>query len=131
MFVLPVAAESEKTIWESDDFLNESLFGNDSFFVSKKQEMIDGELERLLKIKLVPVSLEECLKLAVINNYEIKEKTETVKSNKWNLKNAYTQFLPDVQYDFILQRLSGVYVVGGIVPASVNETPIQSTFATR
>ena len=130
LFVLPASAENDKTIWEysKDDFLNESLFGENSFFVSKKQEMIDKELEKLLNIKLVPVSLEECLKLAVLNNYEIKEKTETVKSNKWNLKNAYTQFLPEVQYDFILQRLSGVYVVGGIVPINVNETPIQSTF---
>ena len=130
IFIKPVFADGEKTIWEysKDDLVNNSLFGNDSFFISKKQEMIDRELEKLLNIKLVPVSLEECLKLAVSNNYEIKEKKETVKSNKWNLRNAYSRFLPDFQYDYILQRLSGVYVVGGIVPLSVNETPIQSTF---
>lgn len=132
---IPIYAEDvqdNKTIWDytRDDFVSKSLFSNDedSFFVTKKQEYIDKELERLLDVKLVHISLEECLKLAVLHNYEIKSKTATERSNYWYKKNAYTKFLPEAQYDFILQRLSGLYVIGGILPDRVNETPMQSTF---
>ncbi|MBQ2645340.1 TolC family protein [bacterium] len=121
---------SDKTIWDytRDDFVNNALLGNKSFFEEKKQEKIDKELERLLNIKLIPVSLENCLKLAVLNNYNIKSKKATVKENDWYKKNAYTQFLPDIEYDFSIQKLSGTYLIGGIVPGDINETPIQSIF---
>lgn len=121
---------AETTIWDykKDDFVNDALSGNNSFFLDKKQEAIDKELERLLKVKLIPVSLSDCLKLAVIHNYSIRSKAQNVKEYYWYKYNSYSKFLPDFQYDYILQRLSGVYVVGGIIPDSVNETPIQSTF---
>ena len=123
---------SEKTIWDytRDDFVNNALLGGreDGFFEQKKQEKIDKELERLLNVKLVPVSLEDCLTLAIENNFKIKSKKSTERENYWYKKNAYTEFLPDITYKFSLQRLSGSYLVGGIVPDHVDETPIQSYF---
>lgn len=132
-FNLPLFAQENAdntTIWdyEKDDFVNNALSGNDSFFISKKQEKIDRELEQLLNIKLIPVTLEDCLKLAINHNYNLKSKNQNVREYYWYKQNTYTQFLPDFQYDYILQRLSGNYVVGGIIPDEVNETPIQSTF---
>lgn len=126
-FVNPVNAD-ELNIWDynRDDFVAETLLGKNSAFEKHKQEKIDKELEELLKIKLVPVTLEECLKIAVDNNYRIKEKTHTEKSYKWLERNAYSKFLPDFRYYFSIQHLQGTFLVGNIVPTEVDETPIQS-----
>ena len=132
IFQNPVLSQEikEKTIWDytRDDFVQNALLGQGNFFDTKKQETFDRELEKLLKVKLIPITMEECLKLAVLNNYQIKSKKSTERENYWYRKNAYTEFLPDIRYNFSLQRLSGTYLVGGIVPQDVTETPIQSFF---
>ena len=119
-----------ETIWDNTDTNTDSSVINSglNFFEQEKQKYKDKELERLLNIKLVPVTLEDCVKSAVENNYNIKAKTALAKEKIWTQRNAYTQFLPDVEYDFSIQKLSGTYLVGGIVPADVNEIPIQSIF---
>lgn len=118
----------ELSIWDykRDDFIEESLLGKNPLFEKQRQEKIDKELEELLKIKLVPVTLEECLKVAVDNNFRIKEKTHTEKSYKWLERNAYAKFLPDFKYYFSIQHLQGTFLVGNIIPTHVDETPIQS-----
>lgn len=118
----------ERTIWDykRDDFVEETLLGQSSAFEKQKQEKIDKELEELLKIKLVPITLEECLKIAVDNNYTLKERKHIEKSYKWEKRNAYAQFLPDFRYNFSIQHLQGTYLVGNIVPMHVDEIPIQS-----
>lgn len=126
----PVMAEigENKTIWDynRDDFINHALMGNDDFFDTKKQEIIDRELEKVLNVKLIPITLEECLQIAVMNNYVIKTRTALERESVWNKRNAYSNLLPEFSYDFSLQFLSGTYLVGGIVPNRVNEKAIQS-----
>ena len=70
LFFTNPANADELNIWDykRDDFVEETLLGKNPAFEKHKQEKIDKELEELLKIKLVPVTLEECLKIAVDNN---------------------------------------------------------------
>lgn len=133
MFIIFLAFQTSANaedvgIWDykRDDFVEESLLGKSSELEVEKQKKIDKELEELLKVKLVPVTLEECLKIAVDNNFNIKERKHIEKSYKWQKKNAYAQFLPDFRYNFSIQHLQGTYLVGNIVPMHVDEIPIQS-----
>lgn len=128
MFLQMPSNASELNVWDynRDDFVGDVLLGKNPAFEKQKQERIDKELEELLKVKLIPVTLEKCLKIAVDNNYTIKEKTHTEKKYQWQKRNAYSKFLPDFKYYFSIQHLQGTFLVGNIVPTDVDETPIQS-----
>lgn len=128
IFVSNAATADELNMWDykRDDFIEESLLGKNPLFEKQRQERIDKELEKLLNVKLVPVNLEECLKIAVDNNFRIKEKKHIEKSYKWLERNAYSKFLPDFKYYFSIQHLKGTFLVGNIVPTDVDEIPIQS-----
>lgn len=124
------AFADDSTIWDypREDFLQSALTDDNSFLSKKRHEKIDEELEKNLKVKLVPINLEECLKIAVANNYTIKQKKATERENLWNKYNAYSKFLPNVSYGYTIQWLSGTYLVGGIVADNVHEIPKTSNF---
>jgi outer membrane protein TolC len=129
--IIQSSAKSEELkIWDykRDDFVEESLLGKEPLFEKQKQKIIDTELEKLLNVKLVPITLEKCLRTAVEYNYTIKEKTSTESKYKWEKANAYMKFLPNAIYNFSIQKLSGTYLVGNIVPLQANEVPIQNYF---
>lgn len=122
------------SIWEIPQeelkgvLIDNALADDNSFFEQKKQERINAELEEKLKVKLIPISLDECLKLALEHNYIIKQKDATARETLWNKRNAYSKFLPNANYTFTSQWLSGTYLVGGIVPVHVSENPLSSSF---
>lgn len=93
-----------------------------------RQKKIDDELSRKLEVKLIPVDLEDCIKIAVEMNYQIKEKGYDVKEKRMNEFNAMTELIPDAAYVFSISHLSGTYLVGGILPVDVDEIPMQSYF---
>lgn len=122
------------SIWEIPQeelrgvLIDNALADDNSFFEQKKQERINQELEEKLNVKLVPISLDECLKTAVEHNYIIKQQKATAREALWNKRNAYSKFLPNANYTFTSQWLSGTYLVGGIVPVDVHENPLSSSF---
>lgn len=124
----PIKTLGEKTIWDykRDDFIDRTLAGDDSVFAQQRQKEIDKELEKNLNITLVPITLEKCLKIAVSNNYNIKQKKAVERQNFWNEANAYSRLLPNLQYSYTSEWLSGTYLVGGIVPDYVSENPLSS-----
>lgn len=124
----PLNAPEEKTIWDykRDDFIERTLAGEDSLFAQQRQKEIDKELEKNLNVILVPISLEKCLKIAVANNYNIKQKKAVERQNLWEEANAYSRILPNLQYSYTSEWLSGTYLVGGIVPDDVSENPLSS-----
>lgn len=121
---------SEKTIWEisKDDFSEHILNGDETFFQKQNREKIESELEKILDIKLVPTDLKTCLEIAIEQNYAIKTKTAEVKENLWYKRYGYAKIIPDSSYNYQSKWLQGTYLVGGIVPANVNEDTIQSYF---
>jgi len=121
---------TEATIWEidKDDFVNHILNGDENFFQKQHREKIEEELEKILDIKLVPTDLKTCLEVAVEQNYNIKTKTAEVKENLWYKRYGYAKIVPESSYNYQSKWLQGTYLVGGIVPANVNEDTIQSYF---
>lgn len=122
--------QTDTTIWEfsKDDFVEHILKGDETFFQKQNREKVEAELEKILDIKLVPTDLKTCLEVAIEQNYAIKAKTAEVKENLWYKRYGYARIVPDSTYNYQSKWLQGTYLVGGIVPASVNEDTIQSYF---
>ena len=120
----------ETTVWEisKDDFVKHILNGDENFFQKQNREKIESELEKILNIKLVPTDLETCLKIAAEQNYLIKSRTAEVKENLWYKRYGYAKIIPESSYNYTSRWLQGTYLVGNIVPVSVNEDTIQSYF---
>ncbi len=118
----------DKLIWDykKDDFINEVITGKETAEEIEKQRKLDEELSQNLDIEIVYTNLCECLKIAVDNNFAIKTKVSEKRETYWNYKNANSQFLPDFNYSFDIQRYAGTFLVGGIVTDDVNETAITS-----
>lgn len=117
-------------IWDyqSDKFIREVIKGNTSIVDVKDQEKIDKEVSENLGIDLINTNLAECLKVATDNNYTIKQNKSLKQQAYWSYKNANAQYLPDFQYGYSIQSLTGTFLVGGIQIDEINETPIMSTF---
>ena len=125
-----VCAKEQSTIWEfsKDDFVEHILKGDETFFQKQNREKVESELEKILNIKLVPTDLKTCLDVAIEQNYAIKTKTAEVKENLWYKRYGYARIIPESTYNYQSKWLQGTYLVGGIVPANVNEDTIQSYF---
>ncbi len=117
-------------IWnyKHDNFIKEIISGKQSPEELKKQSEFDSDLKKDLGIELVYTNLSECLQIAVDNNFNMKIKNSQKREHYWNYQNAKAQFLPDVNYTLDMQHYNGTFVVGGIVPDSVDETAVISDF---
>ena len=132
-----IAQAKGDLIWDyqSDKFIKDVIKGNTSVITGKTsiidykdQEKIDKEVSENLDIDLINTNLAECLKVASDNNYTLKQNKSIKEQAYWSYKNANAQYLPDFQYSYSIQKLSGTFLVGGIQVDSVNETPIMNTF---
>lgn len=92
----------------------------------EKQSMLDREISDELNSPFIYTDLENCIKIALERNYDIKIRDKYKDESYWLYKNSQFQLLPDVYYNFDIMNLSGQYLVGGIVTATTHETPIQS-----
>ncbi len=75
---------------------------------------------------IIPVDMKDCIDLAMNDNYDIKIATKIRDQNRWLYYNAMSEFLPDLTYKYNIARLNGEFLVGGIVPVRVNETPFNN-----
>lgn len=76
--------------------------------------------------KLCPVDLQDCLAIALENNFNIKILGARQEQGKWFYRNAYSAFLPNGEINFHISRLHGDYLAGGVIPIFANESPIWS-----
>ena len=107
------------------NFLN-VIKGEASISDIEKQSMLDSELSQELNSPFIYTDLENCINIALDNNYEIKIRDKYIDEAFWQYKNSQFQLLPDVYYNLNIMNLSGQYLVGGIVTTTTHEVPIQS-----
>lgn len=124
------AFADDETIWDykHDEFIKDIIQGQTSITNIEKQKQLDKELAENLGIDLIYTDLAECLKVAVDNNYDIKIEKDIERQRYWEYRNANVQFLPDFSYNYNIKWISGTFLVGGIVPDTIHEVPIQSIF---
>lgn len=113
---------------ESYKTFSQIIKGSASFSDIEKQAIIDSEISKELDTRFIYTDLENCIKVALNNNYDIKIRDAEVNESFWLNKNAQFQLLPNFYYNYDLKNLEGRYMVGGIVSTITHEVPIQSIF---
>lgn len=93
-----------------------------------KQLLIDREISDELNSAFIYTDLENCIKIALEKNYDIKIQNEYKNESYWLYRNSQFQLLPDIYYNYDISNLQGRYLVGGIVSTTTSEIPIQSFF---
>lgn len=88
---------------------------------------VEEEIIEHFKEIPVPVSLDECIGTALLNNFNIKVTYSDYISSKWDYRNALAQFLPDVTFQGYTIYYKGHVLVGGVVPDTVEELAISGT----
>jgi outer membrane protein TolC len=66
------------------------------------------------------ISLEEALMLANLQNLAIGKVKAGLSEKNWQLTEAISDFLPTLTPFYSRQRVDGTFIVGGIIPVSVN-----------
>ncbi len=111
------------------DFTDDDFEANFSDFCKNcsKEVKLETEIEKFLEQKQIPVSLDECLDVALKNNFDIKTRYETYKSSEFIQKNALTKFLPNFGYSFYSIYYRGQVLVGTALVDKFNELALSST----
>ncbi len=110
------------------DFLDDSYENNFKEFCIEcsKKINVEAEIVKFLEQEQVPVSLDECLDVALKNNFDIKINTETYKSSKYLHTNALAKFLPNFGYSFYSIYYRGQVLVGSALIDRFDELALSS-----
>lgn len=129
-------AENETTIQPSE--LNNSLTPDNEIFpdtippLNLDQNPIAGvppsdsqsalllkEIPLRIAKEQVPITLEQSLKKALENNFDVKVITAQKNQNKWMYYNSLSEYLPDINYSYVHTRFTGSgFLLGGFVPTT-------------
>lgn len=111
------------------DFLNDDFersFGEYCKNCDREIEL-EKEITKFLEQEQTPVSLDECLDIALKNNFDIKTRFEAYKSSEFMHKNALAKFLPDFSYGWYSIYYRGQVLVGTALVDRFNELALSST----
>jgi len=103
--------------------IDDNITPLDAYCESCKEAPVDVKAEIIehFKDEPLPVSLDECIATALLNNFNIKVAHYDYISSKWLHRNALAQFLPDVTFQGYSIYYKGHVLVGGVVPDNVEE----------
>ncbi len=93
----------------------------------EKDVDVGAEIMEHFKQSPLPVSLDECIGTALLNNFNIKVAHSDYISSKWLHKNALAQFLPEVSFQGYSIYYKGHVLVGGVVPDTVEELALSGS----
>ena len=118
---------------------SEILFDNPIEYISKKgcsltefckKFLDDVNVEKFIKEELendyVEISLDECLDIALKNNFDIQIEYHTYQSSRYKYQNALSKFLPLLTTSSYINDFRGQFLVGGVLRDHFHETAISS-----
>ena len=111
------------------DFLDKDFEKNFKLQCQNCNESIqlEEEITKYLEQEQTPVSLDECLDIALQNNFNIKAQLDTYKSAEYTYKNALSKFLPNAGYKFYSIYYNGQVLVGTALTDKFKELAISSS----
>lgn len=130
----------ELNIEDSDNFLRNIEIVDKKIHGSGKREGFIGKLyNNKIDVGIeinkyfdkdipVPVDLDDCIEIAMENNFNIKIFRAREEQRQWEYQNNRTEWLPTASWYGTIYNLNGFFIAGGVIPADVEETPIISTF---
>ncbi len=117
-------------VFAHSEMLNANKLQFSAFCESCKDvENVDvtAEIIEHFKQTPLPVSLDECIGTALLNNFNIQVANSEYISAKWDYRNALAQFLPEVGFEWYNIYYKGQVLVGGVVPDQVEELALSGT----
>ncbi len=85
---------------------------------------VEKEIHEKLNIEPIYVALDDCLLIALINNYNLKSAKALYESKSWEYKNALSAFLPQVGLQGFITHYHGSLLVGGALLEELDETAL-------
>ena len=85
---------------------------------------IENFIKKEIKADYVVVSLDECIDIALKNNFDIAIKDKEYFSRKYEYQNALSKFLPMLSTTSYISDYSGQILVGGVLRDRIHETAI-------
>ena len=89
-----------------------------------KDKDVEEFIKKEIKADYVVVSLDECLDVALKNNFDIQINEKTYFSSKYLYQNALSKFLPVLATTSYLAEYSGQILVGGVLRDNFKETAL-------
>ncbi len=90
----------------------------------------DIDIEKFIKQELkndyVVVSLDECIDVALKNNFNMQINEHEYKSSKYEYENALSKFLPLLNANSYIADYSGQILVGGVLRDTFHETAVSA-----
>lgn len=101
-----------------------------TFIKNFYNKYIDEEptIVKRYKSEQVHVKLDDCISMALYNNFKIKISNAQESQYRWIFNNKTSKFLPNFYYLYSLNNLNGAFLAGGVIPTLVNETAVQDNF---
>lgn len=134
LFDVNVYAQTDDSDWyklwdrADDTFQKELDEDKNPKYCSKKQKIIDGGIEKKYDYNLIYTDMQECLCVALENNFNIKINKQNKEMNKWEYRAKLAEFLPNIYATFMISDIRGTYLVGDILPREIHEVPIQINY---
>lgn len=120
-------------VWAEEFFENPIEFKTNencklNEFCAKYIDDIDIEkfIEQEIKNDYVIVSLDECIDVALKNNFDMKIEEHSYKSSKYEYENALSKFLPKLGTSSYITDYSGQILVGGVLRDTFHETAVSA-----
>ena len=124
----PLCFGYDDLIWNySDDKFLENIESDVHYVSQEKNNLLESEIRKVLDIGIEYVNLTQCILTAAQKSYDVKVKQHEALIRKWEFRAKAAELIPNIDYIFDISLLTGEFLVGGIVPVTVNETPIRST----
>jgi len=125
--ISPAIAKSEILFDNPIEYINKSGCSLSEFckkFINdiNVEEFIEKELEN----DYVGISLDECLDIALKNNFDIQIAYHTYQSSRYKYQNALSKFLPILTTNSYINDYRGQFLVGEVLRDSFHETALST-----
>lgn len=120
---------AKDTLIEKPIELNQNNNSNLSNFYKKyiSDVNIEDYIKKQLTGDFVPISLDECISVALKNNFDMKIKEHEFESSKYNYEYSLTKFLPDFNVKSYITHYAGQILVGGVLSDDFDEAAISAS----
>ena len=92
---------------------------------------IDNFIKKEIQNDCVFISLDECLDIALKNNFDIEIENHDYKYYNYDYKNALTKFLPILSFNSYLTDYHGQILIGEVLSDNLHETALSVSFEAR
>lgn len=76
----------------------------------------------------IPVTLEDCIDLSMMNNFNIRILRTKESQRMWEYNNNRAEWLPTAYWNGSFYNLNGHFLAGGVIPVAVEESPFYTNF---